>query len=150
MGSSVKDYLKQVRALDLKIDQLLKDKEELRERAYCVSAVRTDGDKVQSSTNRETFEHLIAKVADMEADIDKMVDEYIDTKRRIIKEIHAINHPKYVELLHLKYIDYLKLEEIADVMKKTDGKPYSYDHIRRLHGEALEEFSKCHSNATLL
>lgn len=140
--NNAKDYLKQVRLLDIKIDQRIREKESLRDRAMSVSAVRTDGDKVQSSANRETFERLITKVADMESEIDNMIDRFVDLKHKVIGEIQSLEDHRYVEVLYLKYIEYMRLEEVSCTMKKTNGDSYSYEHIRWLHGEALKEFGK--------
>jgi len=136
---TAKDYLRQVRTLDLKIESRTKEKEDLRERAMCVSAVRTDGDKVTNSGSPETFEGLIAKVADMEAEVDELVDEFVTLRHRIIGEIHGLEDPRYIQLLTLRYIDYMNLDEIGEYMH------YSYEHTRRLHGEALQEFESCYT-----
>jgi hypothetical protein len=71
-----------------------------------------------------------------------MLFEYCKKRNEIIDTIHQLKDRRFVELLHLKYVKYMRLEEVACTMKKTNGQPYSFRQIMRLHGEALRALEK--------
>ena len=153
---NAKEYLEQVRLLDGRITRKIEEKEYLRNLATGVGSFGMNPDKVQSSINLHKTEDAITKYVDLEAEIDKMIDHFVDVRDKIINEIHMLDDNRYEELLYLKYIGkqeteggkihYYRLEEIACTMRKTNGDHYSFDHIAHLHGEALQEFWKQHSN----
>lgn len=156
---NAKEYLDQIRMLDKRIDRKIEEREVLRNLATSTGSQGLNPDKVQSNINLHKSEDLILRYIDMEAEINMMIDELVVLRDKIINEIHQINDVRYEELLYLKYvgrldentdqIHYLRLEEIACVMKKSNGDCYSFDHIAHLHGEALQEFWKSHSNHKL-
>ena len=142
--SSAKTYLSKIRLLDLKIKQLIEERDSLIALAGGLRSKPLDPDPVQTSISGDTMSLTVARYLDLEAELNEDIDLYVHTKDRIIHQIHDLEDPRYVELLHLRYVKYLRLEEIACVMVRTDGRPYSYVHIRRLHGKALQEFQKKH------
>ena len=148
---TAKEYLSQIRLLDLKIDQKIEERQELIHRASGITAVSVDPNRVQTSGDTVGPMRYVDKAVDMEKDINRMIDEYTDARDRIINQIHQLSDARYVELLGLKYVGrrekdgrmhYMRLEEIACTMVKSNGEPYSYDHIRSMHGEALKRFSE--------
>lgn len=153
---NAKEYLDQVRLLDKRIDRKIEEKEVLKSIATSTGSQAMNPDKVQSSINLHKTEDAITRYVDMEAEIDRMIDDFVNLRDRIINEIHQLNDVRYEELLYLKYvgklnehtdrIHYLRLEEIACVMVKSNGDHYSFDHIAHLHGEALQKFWESHSN----
>lgn len=68
------------------------------------------------------------------------IDKYTQDKQEIISQIEQIDDTRYVKMLKLRYIDYLRLDEIADEMC------YSIDHAKRLHREALAAFENTECN----
>ena len=157
--NGAKEYLDQIRLLDKRIDRKIEEKEVLKSIATSTGNFSMNPDKVQSSINLHKTEDAITKYVDLEAEIDRMIDHFVDVRDKIINEIHELNDNRYEELLYLKYIGrqehdggkihYYRLEEIACTMRKTNGDHYSFDHIAHLHGEALQEFWKQHSNHKL-
>ena len=153
---NAKEYLDQVRLLNKRIDRKIEEKEVLKSIATSTGSQAMNPDKVQSSINLHKTEDAITRYVDMEAEIDRMIDDFVNLRDKIINEIHQLNDVRYEELLYLKYvgkldentdrIHYLRLEEIACVMVKSNGDHYSFDHIAHLHGEALQKFWESHSN----
>lgn len=151
---TAKEYLNQIRLLDLKISQKQEERDHLKAMAAGNSSPVLSKDKVQTSGSGDKMARTVDKYIDLEKEIDKMISQYVDMRDHIIDQIHSLGDSKYVELLYLKYvgrredngkIHYLRLEEIACVMKKSNGLPYSYEHIRMLHGEALKRFAEINS-----
>ena len=156
---TAKEYLRQLPLFDMKIQQKVNERNDLMLMATCTGSLGMDPNKVQTSIAGDKMSEAVSKYVDKEAEINQMIDEYVDLKDKIINEIHQLTDVRYVELLYLRYVPDVqthrvkRLEEIACIMKRTDGEPYSFDHIARLHGQALEDFGEkvlgCHSNAKL-
>ena len=138
---TAKEYLSQIRTLDVKINQRIEERERLWQDALGVSGIRYDKDKVQSSNALDTTA-LVIRCYEMEAEINAMIDRLIDLKHDIIGDIHKLTDHRYIQLLHLRYVDFKRLEDVACIMRKTNGDEYSYDHIVWLHGEALQALAE--------
>ena len=148
---TAKEYLSQIRLLNLKIDQKMEEKADLMSRAMGNHSPVLSKDKVQSSISGDKMSNTINRYVDLEKEIDDLIDRYVDKRDMIINQIHQLDDPRYVELLQLKYVGrrggdgrmhYMRLEEIACIMKKPSGMPYTYGHIKSLHGEALKQFAE--------
>ena len=74
----------------------------------------------------------IARCVDMEAEIDCLVDKQVDTKREIIATIEQVDSPTEYNVLHMRYIQYRSLQEIADHY----GREYGW--AATTHGRALK------------
>lgn len=137
--NSAKVYLNRVRALDLKINQLIEERDDLRLIATGNSSPRLDPNKVQTFGGGDVMARNVERYVELENHITKLIDRYVDMKDRVIGEIHALEDPRYVEILYLRYVKFKRFEEIAVLMH------YNFDYVRRLHGEALEEFKRIHN-----
>lgn len=132
---TAKEYLRQIHILDLKIKHKQLEKEMLMKKAYGVSAVTSDPNKVQTSASTEGPMRYIEKAADLEKTIDRMIDEYINLRDTIINQIHQLKDPRYIEILHERYVNCYSFELIAVNMN------YSIRQIYQIHGDALQEFT---------
>ena len=139
MGKA-KEYLKQVRKLDHMIEQRIKERDSLRQ-FDGVSGIAYDGDPVQTSPDGSApFEKTVARIIALEAELDDLIDEFVSTRNRIIGEIQELENTNHVVLLYKRYIEYKTLEEIAVEMH------YTYIWVRQMHGYALQEFERTHTN----
>ena len=139
---TAKKYLQQIKALDIKIKQKMEEREDLYSRAISTGSRELKADVVQTSVNGDKVGGAIDRYVDLEKEIQTLIDRYIIQRNVIINQIQSIPDPRYEEILYLRYVKYMRLEEIACTMVKTNGQPYSYDHILRIHGEALKKFAE--------
>lgn len=131
---TTKEYLLQVTLLDKKIDANLEMLASQRAKLVSVSS-RFDENKVQSSGG-VNFDETLANVIDLETEITKEIDAYINLKAKISSEINAMSDNTLSLILYKRYVLNKTLCEIARELN------YSYDHVRHLHGQALMEFRK--------
>lgn len=134
-GMTAKEYLQQVRKKEAIISRLYYDKKNLHEMLYSIGGIQ-EGEKVQTSLNPDKFGSIYAKIAEKEDMIAKKIEELIDFKMKVADEISMLSNPKYVEILHKRYIQFFSFEQIAVDMG------YSYRYIVKIHGYALQEFDK--------
>lgn len=143
---NAKEYLNQIKLNDIRIRQMTEEVARLE----AVANSTTGGmnpDKVQTSPDKGKREKVIVKMVDLKNKLVSMIAEQETMRVEIISKIHQLTDSRYIELLYLKYVRVMRLEDIAGVMTKPDGSEYSLDHINRLHGEALNAFREIYTDA---
>ncbi len=130
-----KEYLSQVILLDQRIETNLESIERLKSRAASVTSKLSD-DKGQGTNSLHDFTDTVAKVFALEEKVNQEIDQLVDLKSKITKEINGLDNKVYAVLLLKRYVLGRPLLEIAKDMS------YSYAWIRHMHGEALEDFKK--------
>lgn len=127
----VKSYLRQVEKLDAKIKNKLIERQQWRDIALGITS-SVGGERVQSSGSQQKMADAINKCLDMESEIDGLIDELIAVKRAVIRTIEKLDSPTEYNVLHMRYIQYIPLQEIADHY----GKEYGW--ATTCHGRALK------------
>lgn len=127
--------LEKLRELNMRIDALIEEKEKLAARV--TSLTRPLSEPV-SGTKRSDIANAAVKLADMDKEIDKAIDEYSERKKRILIRINAITDIRYRTLLFLYYANTvpLRLHEVAKIMH------YQYSTIKVMHGYALDAYQR--------
>lgn len=129
-----KEYLRQLRTAEIKIEQKEEELERLKASLESIST-GTDGERVQT-TPRDRLSEEVPIIADLEEEINSDLGALLMLRNKIINEIHSMDNPVYMDILYKRYVQYKSLEEIAVEMS------YSYRWIKHLHGIALQEFKK--------
>ena len=126
-----KDYLKQVEKLDLQIKNKLIEQQQWKDIALGITA-NMDGERVQSSGGKSKMAEAVERCVDMEGEIDRLVDNLINLKKEVIQTIEQLDSATEYNVLHMKYIQYMSLQEIAE--------QYGYDYgwATTTHGRALK------------
>jgi hypothetical protein len=120
--SETQIFLEQVEKLDARIKNKLIEKQQWRDIEQGIAA-NMEEESVQSSA--------ISRCDDMVAEIDCLVEILIAKKKEVIQTIEQLYSPTEYKLLHLRYIQYVPLKNIAD-MWGTE-----YTNITTTHGRAL-------------
>ena len=129
-----KEYLRQLRRLEVCIEQRQEELNRLRELIGCNAIDYCE--RVQTSPSADSIPNEVIRRVELEADISRKIERFLQLKHKIINEIQSLDNAAYVSILYKRYVEYKSLEEIAVEMN------YSYIHIKRLHGYALLEFKK--------
>ena len=132
--SDARNYLKQIEKMDIQIKQKQLQLAELKEFALSYGSFNYDQDKVITSTDNKSMNKVVSYV-DIEKDIQKTCQEYAELKNKIINEIHGLKNKTYVEVLHIKYIEYKDTEDIMNEMH------YSFDYSKHILGNAITAFA---------
>lgn len=138
---TAKEYLQQVRRMDRLINNKIAELEQLRTLATSTTAA-TDREAVQTSGVSDKVGNVVANIVDLQAEINALVDSYIDKRKEIIAQLDSIEkqHPLFYAILHGRYIQFKKLQDIAD----NEG--YAPQYIREQHGKALAFFERTYTN----
>lgn len=130
-----KEFLSQPKKLDLLIKNKLIEKQQWRDLALGITA-NMEGERVQSSGSKQKMADAITKCIDVEAEIDSLVDRFIDKKREVIQVIEQVDSPIEYDVLHKIYVQYMTLQEVSDHYKKE------YGWATTTHGRALKSVQR--------
>lgn len=86
---------------------------------------------VQTSGVSDKVGNITAKIVDLECEINKMIDRFIDDKQERIKVIEQVENPLQYNILHSHYVQGKRFKEIAE------DEHYSEVHINKQHQYAL-------------
>lgn len=111
--SNAQIYLEQVEKLDAIITNKLIEKQQWKDIALGITA-NMDGERVQSSGSKDKMGEAVLKCIDIETEIDRLIDKLIDLKKDVIQTIEELYSPTEYNVLHMRFIQYKDLQEIAD------------------------------------
>lgn len=126
-----KSYLLQVERLDSRITNKLIERQQWRDIALGITA-NIGGERVQSSGSQQKMSEAIEKCLDMENEINSLIYELIDIKKKVIDTIEKIYSPTEYKILHMRYIQHISLKEIAIKLNRE------YSWVTTTHGRALK------------
>ena len=129
---TAKEYLNQAYWLDRRIDSKLEQLSALRDLATKTTGVMSD-DAVSHTRNVHSMQDVIAKIIDMQNEINADIDRLVDLKHEIMHTIKSVKNQEQQTLLELRYLCFKSWEFVAEEMG------YNVRHIYRLHDEAIEQ-----------
>lgn len=131
---TAKEYLRQLSRKDARINALIERQQRYRELAARRTAVYRDtpdgGRRCSSSV-----EEYVARIVDLEREIDRRIDEYMDLTREIEAAIDKVGDDRYRDILRYRYINGWNWERIAQEMH------YDVKWLYKMHGRALQKIS---------
>lgn len=131
---SAKEYLKSIRTLDMAIK--VKEEELYRLKLNIASlSPQTTGERVINSSTSDMMS-TVDKIVDMQAVINAEIDRLVNLKEEARTKINQLKDTRYISLLSDYYINCKTWEQVADDMG------YDLRWVYRLHGRALQSFSK--------
>lgn len=133
-SNSAKDFLKQVQLYDMHINEKLEEMEHLKALTLKITATWKQ-DTISGSGNLDKLGDAVSKIVDLENEINKAIDVYIDKKKVVNAVIEQIQDPDQVAVLYKRYFQYESLEQIACELHCT------YRNVCYIHGKALQAVS---------
>lgn len=128
--SKAQKYLERVEWIDSIVHNNLIEQKQWQELALSITA-NMGGERVQSSGSKSKMADAVEHCVDAEDYILRSVQRLKAEKREIISVIEQVDSPICYNVLHLRYIQYKSLQEIADKYKK------SYEWSKTTHGRAV-------------
>lgn len=136
---TAKQYLEQLRVIDTKINQKMEERSNLMTTVISTKAIDYSKDRVQTSP-QNAQEYKVCKYVDLDAEINREIDEFIDIKHRVTKEIQELNVDYYIKILFKVYVQYKTVRDAANEIG------LSYQYVRNLHKKALKAFEDLHTD----
>ena len=139
---TAKEYLQQLDTLRDEIESTNLALEKIFTEASGIKAITYDKDRVQVSPSNHA-ENFMVKLAELGDEYAQMQMKYKLERDKRIAMINGLSNPIHVRILRKRYIDGKTFEEIAVTLH------YTYRHVTRLHGSALQEFSAKYKDVLL-
>jgi len=127
----VKEYLLQAKRIDVNIESMLEQVSQLRGMTTKITATLKP-DMVFAGGASDKVGNAVAKIVDLENEINEKIDEYIDKKREISDVLSAVSDAEQSAVLHKRYLLYESWEQIALELHCT------YRNVCYIHGRALQ------------
>lgn len=127
---TTKEYLSQAYRIDQRIDSKLEQVMSLRELLGKATATLTSTPR-PATLDPRSMEEIVAKMVDLENEINEDIDTLVDLKQEITRVIKSVENPEYQTLLEMRYLRFKRWEEIAIELN------YSMQYAFRVHERAL-------------
>jgi hypothetical protein len=131
---STKDYLSQAYRIDQRINSKLAQVMSLRDLLDKATGTLSGAPKA-ATPNPHTMEDTIAKMVDLENEINEDIDALVDLKAEIMRRIKRVENTEYQTILELRYLCFKRWEVIAVELG------YDLRYLYKLHDQALEAFN---------
>ena len=128
-----KDYLSQAYRIDQRINSKIEQVQSLRVLAEKATATLSDIPPSKRTRNVHHMEDVIAKMVDLESEINADLTRLINLKHEIVTVIKCVESPELQILLELRYLCFKTWEEISVTLH------LDIRWIHRLHNKALNE-----------
>ena len=131
---TAKEHLGQAYRLDQRINSKLEQVASLNELATKCTWALT-GMPRNPNRRTSTMAEAVAKIIDLQTEINYDIDRLIDLKREMVKLIKSVDNTECQTLLELRYLCFKTWEQIAVDMG------YTIDNVYRIHRKALSVVS---------
>jgi hypothetical protein len=133
--SKAQEELEQYEMLFEQVNGKLAEKQMWHDLALSITA-QMGGERVQSSGTKDKMGEALTKCLAVEDEIASQVDKLIAKQKEISERLERLDKPIEYKLLHMKYILFKPLKEIADKC----GADYTW--ATTVHGRALKSYDK--------
>ena len=126
-----KAYLRQIERCDKGINNKLQELARVKELATKVTCTLKP-DAAFGGGNQDKLGSAIAKIIDLQNEINADIDEYVDLKKEASRIIGQVKDAAQMDVLHKRYILYEAWEPIAEEMG------FTLRNVCYIHGRALQ------------
>lgn len=130
-----KQYLNQIREIDKMIDYKCERLDELKASVTCIKSPMQTGEKVQSSLSGDAIPRMIAKMIDLQEEVNQDIDRFVDLKAQISRTLDKIQDADAIKVLYKHYFEYKPFYEVAAEMH------FCRRTVQRIHYRGLEKLS---------
>lgn len=118
--------------IDALVENKLIERQQWKNLALCITA-NMDGERVKSSsTTTSRMEDAVINCITVEDEIAAAVERLIDAKKEVVRTIERLNSPTEYRILHMRYIQYISLADIAEKLNRE------YTWVTTVHGRAIK------------
>lgn len=132
---NAKEYLDRIYFLNKKIDAKIAELEVLGSLLTKVNK-ELSPDVVQSSGSKDTLGDTVAKIVDLQKEINNMIDEYVDEYQEVVNIIEQVSDSKEYDLLHKRYI---QGKTWAEISREWDNSNTWVHEVKRNAFESVQK-----------
>lgn len=139
---TIKQYMNRLNTIRERMQELMDAISYWHHKAYGVRAIEYKADVIQVSASGDATEKAIDKYMALERELLAKADEFKQARAEVLQTIASVEKPQHRRILGMRYIAGYSFRDIAIVLRKPNGKRYTYDRVRAMHGEALKALEK--------
>lgn len=118
--------------IDTLVENKLIEQRQWKDLAMNITA-NMEGERVQSSSaTTSKMADCVVKCIMIEEEIAAAVDKLIAEKKKVVRTIESLHSPTEYRILHMRYIQYISLADIAAKLNKE------YTWVTTVHGRAVK------------
>lgn len=129
--NDAKTLLSKIKLCDTKINIKLDELKQLKDMTMKVTPT-LEGEVVSGSHNQDKLGDAIAKIVDLQREIDDSIDTFVELKRFFMWIIDKLDDANQATVLYKRYFQYKPFEQIACEIG------YGYRNVCYIHGRALQ------------
>ena len=129
-----KEELRQIFRLDKRMISLQDSIIEIETKLTRISPILSDMPK--GGGDQDKISGGVAHLCELKEMLDQMLTESCLKRAEIIRKIERLDNENYRTILRERYINLKSFEEISIMF------PYTYNHTLKLHGHALQEYTR--------
>lgn len=134
--SEAKEYLERIKLYDAIVDGGLEELAMLKDKVKRITPTMKDSGGGGNSGVQDRMAEAVAKIVDLEEEINRNVDIFVDSKREATALLKKVRNADFYKVLHMRYIRYKSFAQIAAEMGLTER------GASKLNGRALQAFDK--------
>lgn len=132
---TAKEYLRQIRAIEMTLKSLEEEIMTLETRARKVTS-SWQSDPVQTTSSGDGMANVVIKIIEKKKDYENMWDKLIDKRTECEKLLLKMNNPLHYTILFEYYIKGKNWDQVSESIH------FSTSYIKSQHGWALLDFEK--------
>lgn len=129
--SEAQTYLEQFEMNFVQVECKIAERQQWHDLAFCITQ-QMGGERVQSSGPKSKMTEAYDQCMEREAEIKKEIDSLTEKQEEIKQTLAQLDNPTEYKLLHMRYIQFKELKEIANIFKAD------YTWATTVHGRALK------------
>ena len=134
--SEAKEYLERIKLYDAIVESGLEELAMLKDKVKRITPTMKDGGGSGNSSIQDKMAEVISKIVDLDEEINRNVDIFVDMKREAAAMLRKIKNADYYKVLHMRYFQYKSFVQIAAEMGLTER------GASKLNGRALQALDK--------
>lgn len=130
--TDAKKYLQQIKLYDSRISTKLEELQHTKELVLRITPTLKEDVVSGGGGSQDQLAEAVARIVDLEAEINRDVDRYVNAKQEISATLEKLSDPDQLQVLHKRYVQYKTWEQIACDMNM------SYRNVCYIHGKGLQ------------
>lgn len=136
MKNKSQQFLERISTLDDHIEQLKFELSELEKNRTYIRAANYERHGTGSGKNEAAFEKTSDKIADLEIEINREIEDLAQRRYDAIRLIQRLENPRQSQILFMRYVRKMSFDEIVSSIG------YAQTYVYTLHRTALAELDK--------
>ena len=140
---TTKEYLWQIKDTKNRVKEKQAQIDSMRSALVNISPKVSD-ERVSSSSDPDKMGTMIANILERESELKERIEIFLAKEKEISNQIDSLPNFRQREVLHWRYVEDKKFEDIA-----VNCMDISFRHVMRLHKKALRSFEEIYGELYL-